>query len=223
MLVGTIALCMLASPPADQRERMVRSQIEARGVKDTRILEAMRQVPRHELVPLEERAHAYDDTPLPIGYDQTISQPYIVAKMTELLAPKSTDVVLEIGTGSGYQAAVLAKLVKHVYTIEIVPELASRARNDLKRLGFTNVTVIHGDGYAGLPRQAPFDGIIVTAAPERIPPKLIEQLGLGARLVIPVGPPFDQKLRVVEKTKDGIVDREIFDVRFVRMTGEAER
>jgi protein-L-isoaspartate(D-aspartate) O-methyltransferase len=205
-----------------QRRDMVRDQIEARGVADPRVLAAMRDVPRHRFVPEMRRASAYEDRPLPIGHRQTISQPYVVAAMTELLEPEPTDTVLEIGTGSGYQAAVLARLVRHVYTVEIVPELAESAAALLAKLGYENVTVIAGDGYRGLPDHAPFDGILVTAAPATIPPPLTEQLALDGHLVIPVGRHF-QQLRVVTRRADGLHERNVFPVRFVPMTGEAQR
>ena len=201
------------------RARMVRQQIERRGVEDARVLDAMRAVPRHRFVPEDQRRYAYEDRPLPIGHRQTISQPYIVAVMTELLDPQPAHTVLEIGTGSGYQAAVLAGLVKRVVSIEIVAPLAKRAKKTLADLGYGNVTVIHGDGYRGLPDQAPFDGIIVTAAPEQIPKPLIDQLKVGGRMVIPVGD-VHQDLLVLERTKTGIVKKRVFGVRFVPMTGE---
>jgi protein-L-isoaspartate(D-aspartate) O-methyltransferase len=206
----------------EERERMVRTQLEARGVRDPRVLDAMRTVPRHHFVPDAVRHAAYDDGPLPIGHGQTISQPYIVAVMTELLAPGPDDVVLDVGTGSGYQAAVLAKLVKRVYSIEIVPELAASAREHLEALGYTNVEVITGDGWAGLPALAPFDGILVAAAPPEVPQALLDQLGVGARLVIPVGE-WDQDLRVYERTAQGIEQRTIFDVRFVPLVHPKDR
>jgi protein-L-isoaspartate(D-aspartate) O-methyltransferase len=204
-----------------EREHMVDTQIAARGVKDRRVLEAMRTVPRHEFVRETERALAYDDYPLPIGYDQTISQPYVVALMTELLAPKAQDRVLEIGTGSGYQAAVLSRLVREVYTIEIVEPLAEEAEHTLHRLGYRNVHVRAGDGYRGWPEAAPFEGIVVTAAPPRIPEPLKEQLALGGHLVVPVGNE-DQELRVLTRTELGFEERVVLPVRFVPMTGEAQ-
>jgi protein-L-isoaspartate(D-aspartate) O-methyltransferase len=214
LLLGGVLGCNGSTELAKERERMVRQQIEARGVHDPRVLEAMRAVPRHRFVP-EDLCHAaYDDGPLPIGHGQTISQPYIVAVMTELLAPGPDDVVLDVGTGSGYQAAVLARLAKRVYSIEIVPELASSAREKLEALGYTNVEVITGDGWAGLPALAPFDGILVAAAPPEVPQALLDQLDVGARLVIPVGR-WDQDLRVYERTAQGIEQRTIFGVRFV--------
>jgi protein-L-isoaspartate(D-aspartate) O-methyltransferase len=199
---------------AAERERMVRTQIEGRGVRDERVLAAMRTVPRHRFVPDDLRHAAYDDGPLPIGHGQTISQPYIVAVMTELLAPGPDDTVLDVGTGSGYQAAVLARLAKRVLSIEIVPELAGSARERLAALGYTNVEVITGDGWKGLPALAPFDGILVAAAPPEVPQALLDQLDMGARLVIPVGQ-WEQDLRVYERTPHGIDQRTIFGVRFV--------
>ncbi len=207
---------------AAERAEMVKSQIATRDIRDQRVLEAMREVPRHRFVPLDYRDRAYLDRPLPIGLGQTISQPYIVAAMTELLRPESTDRVLEIGTGSGYQAAVVSRLVAKVYSIEIVPELAERAAKTLAELGYANVEVSSGDGYRGIPSEAPFDGILVTAAPDEIPQPLIEQLAVGGRMVIPVGD-FYQQLTVVEKTDQGISKRSVFPVRFVPMTGEATR
>jgi protein-L-isoaspartate(D-aspartate) O-methyltransferase len=207
---------------ATERAEMVRSQIATRDIRDPRVLEAMREVPRHRFVPLDYRDRAYHDRPLPIGLGQTISQPYIVAAMTEFLRPEATDRVLEIGTGSGYQAAVVSRLVAKVYSIEIVPELAERAAKTLAELGYANVEVSSGDGYRGIPSEAPFDGILVTAAPDEIPEPLIEQLAVGGRMVIPVGD-FYQQLTVVEKTERGITKRAVFPVRFVPMTGEATR
>jgi len=207
---------------AAERDEMVSSQIATREVRDPRVLDAMRSVPRHRFVPFDERDRAYRDRPLPIGFGQTISQPYIVAVMTELLHPESTDRVLEIGTGSGYQAAVVSRLVAKVYTIEIVPELAERAARTLAELGYANVEVSSGDGYRGIPSEAPFDGILVTAAPDEIPQPLIDQLAVGARMVIPVGSSY-QQLTVVERTDRGIRKHAVFPVRFVPMTGEATR
>jgi protein-L-isoaspartate(D-aspartate) O-methyltransferase len=205
-----------------EREQMVRTQIEARGVRDPRVLEALRAVPRHRFVPPDLAGEAYEDGPLSIGHGQTISQPYIVAVMTELLAPGPDDVVLDVGTGSGYQAAVLARLAKRVYSIEIVPELAASARERLAALGYTNVEVITGDGWAGLPAHAPFDGILVAAAPPEVPPALLAQLAVGARLVIPVGT-WEQDLRVYERSAEGIQQRTVFGVRFVPLVrGEGE-
>ncbi len=210
-------------PDVERRARMVETQIVARGVRDARVLAAMRDVPRHLFVDPGQRAHAYDDRPLPIAGNQTISQPYIVALMTELLDLQAGERVLEIGTGSGYQSAVLSRLAKDVYSIEIVPELAREADVRLKKLGFGNVTVREGDGYRGWPEHAPFDGIIVTAAPPRIPEPLLDQLAPGGRMVIPVGD-FFQELKVFRKDKNGkVTENDILPVRFVPMTGEIEK
>jgi protein-L-isoaspartate(D-aspartate) O-methyltransferase len=192
-----------------------------RGTLNPRVLEAMRTVPRHEMVPERERGNAYENRPLPIGYGQTISQPYIVAIMTDLLYPQKDDVVLEVGTGSGYQAAVLAQCVKEVYTMEIVKELGDSARERLKRLGYTDVEVRVGDGYHGWREHGPYDGIVVTAASSHIPPPLIAQLKPGGKMVIPVGGPFMvQQLMLVEKTGDGkIKTRQLLPVAFVPLTG----
>ena len=199
------------------RRRMVADQIEARGVTDSRVLEAMSRVPRHEYVPVRSRAFAYSDTPLRIEFEQTISQPYIVALMTELVQPEPDDRILEIGTGSGYQAAVAAELVSQVYSIEIIPQLARSAADRLERLGVSNVVVRAGDGYLGWPEQSPFDAILVTAGAEHIPQPLVEQLKPGARMIIPVGDSSSvQILKVVEKLPGGEVEiRDIAPVRFV--------
>jgi protein-L-isoaspartate(D-aspartate) O-methyltransferase len=208
---------------AERRARMVETQIVARGVRNPRVLDAVRSVPRHLFVDPPQREQAYEDHPLPIAGNQTISQPYIVALMTELLELQPGDRVLEIGTGSGYQSAVLGKLAKEVYSIEIVPELARSASQKLAELGYANVTVKEGDGYRGWPEHAPFDAIIVTAAPERIPQPLIEQLAPGGRMVIPVGG-FFQELKVFRKGPDGkVTEKDILPVRFVPMTGEIEK
>ncbi len=211
------------------REEMVRTQIAqlqdsaVDPVRDPRVLEAMRQTPRHRFVPPEMIPYAYEDSPLPIGYGQTISQPYVVAKMTELAEPKPTDRALEVGTGSGYQAAVLASLVAEVYTIEIVEPLAVAARERLRALSYKNVAVRIGDGYQGWPEKAPFDVILVTAGAERIPPPLIEQLKPGGRMVIPVGnTPGTQVLTLVRRgSKDpkDITIRQVLPVRFVPLVG----
>jgi len=203
------------------RERMVRQQLAAPGrdIANARVLAVMGKVPRHEFVPERLRAQAYGDHPLPIGYDQTISQPFIVAFMTEKLEPKPADRVLEIGTGSGYQAAVLAGLVSNVFTIEIVEPLARRAEADLKRLGYTNVMVRAGDGYKGWPDAAPFDAIIVTCAPERVPQPLVDQLKEGGRMIIPVGPAGNQELYLLQKKEGRVEKRAVLPVRFVPMTG----
>jgi protein-L-isoaspartate(D-aspartate) O-methyltransferase len=202
------------------RKRMVEEQLAApgRGIKNPRVLDAMATVPRHEFVPEAERKFAYLDEPLPIGYGQTISQPCIVAYMTEQLDPKATDRVLEIGTGSGYQAAILSRLVAEVYTIEIIEPLAKRADADLKRLGYTNVEVLAGDGYKGWPERAPFDAIIVTCAPDHIPRPLVDQLREGGRMIIPVGPPEFQQLYLLRKTGTKIEQQAVLPVRFVPMT-----
>ena len=206
---------------AAARARMVAEQLASpeRGITNRRVLKAMGEVPRHEFVPAELRSLAYSDRPLPIGHDQTISQPYIVAFMTEQLAPKPADRVLEIGTGSGYQAAVLARLVAEVYSIEIVTPLAERATADLARLGFRNVTVKAGDGYQGWKEHAPFDAVIVTCAPDHIPQPLVEQLKEGGRLIIPVGTLAEQRLYLLEKRDGKITERAVLPVRFVPMTG----
>lgn len=205
-----------------KRESMVETQIVARGVKDVRVLAAMRKVPRHLFVPSSEVEHAYIDAPLPIGNGQTISQPYIVALMTELLQLKGDEKVLEIGTGSGYQAAILAELCKEVYTIEIIEDLAKRAATTLITLGYKNIKVKIGDGYQGWKEYAPFDGVIVTAAPDEVPPPLIEQLKEGGRLVIPLGEYF-QELYLITKENGKIKKKSIIPVRFVPMTGEAKK
>jgi len=199
------------------REQMVRLQIERRGVRNPAVLKVMRQVERHLFVPESLRRSAYEDHPLPIGHGQTISQPYIVAAMTEMLDPKPEDRALEIGTGSGYQAAVLARLVKHVYTIEVVEPLGKQAQARLAELGCRNVTVRIGDGYEGWPEQAPFDKILLTAAPPDVPQKLIDQLKPGGRLVAPVGTGW-QELVVIDKDASGRVRRRTeFPVMFVPM------
>jgi protein-L-isoaspartate(D-aspartate) O-methyltransferase len=206
-------------PYRERRLAMVEQQIRGRDVEDARVLDAMRAVPRHRFVPANLAADAYEDRPLPIGNGQTISQPYIVAYMTELLAVAPHHRVLEIGTGSGYQAAVLAKLAKEVYTIEIVPELAREAARTVADLGYANVTVKEGDGYAGWPEHAPFDRIMVTAAPERIPQPLVDQLAANGRLVVPIGQQHEtQWMTVVEKTAAGIVQRRTIPVAFVPFT-----
>jgi protein-L-isoaspartate(D-aspartate) O-methyltransferase len=205
-----------------QRERMVSQQIEARGVKDSLVLESLRSVPRHLFVPENYRDAAYQDSPLPIGDSQTISQPYIVALMTELLEVGAGQKVLEIGTGSGYQAAVLAAMGVDVRSIEIRPRLCERAADTLADLGYSAVHVRCGDGYGGWPEEAPFDGIIVTAAPELVPDPLLDQLDEGAKMVIPVGD-FYQELKVITRTPEGFDERAVIPVRFVPMTGEIER
>ena len=199
-------------------DRMVEQQLRRQGIADARVLAAMRTVPRHAFVPADQQAAAYDDRPLPIGFGQTISQPYVVAFMTEALALSPSDVVLEIGTGCGYQTAVLAELAGDVYTIELVPELAERARRTLEALGYRNVHVRASDGYRGWPEHAPFPKIIVTAAPEEVPPALVDQLAVGGTMVVPVGPrDGDQELRILKKTDRGVVTERSLPVRFVPM------
>jgi protein-L-isoaspartate(D-aspartate) O-methyltransferase len=208
---------------ARQRERMVKEQLMPRGIHEERVLAAMAKVPREEFVPEYLRAASYADQPLPIGYDQTISQPFIVAFMTEQLRPRPTDRVLEIGTGSGYQAAILAELVAEVYSIEIIEPLAITAEATLQRLGYKNVHVKVGDGYKGWPEHAPFDIVIVTCAPDHVPPALADQLKEGGRMIIPVGGPGDQELYLVEKEHGTLHRRAVSPVRFVPMTGEAQK
>jgi protein-L-isoaspartate(D-aspartate) O-methyltransferase len=208
-------------PQAKAREQMVTQQLVARGIRDARVLGAMRSVPRHEFVPEELRERAYEDRPLVIGYSQTISQPYVVARMTERLELDGTEKVLEIGTGSGYQAAVLAELADRVFSIEIVEALAERARGDLQRLGYRNVTVRAGDGYRGWPEEVPFDAIIVTAAPPQVPQPLVDQLAVGGRMIVPVGRGY-QQLILITRDESGVHREEGIGVRFVPMTGEAE-
>lgn len=199
-----------------RRERMVEEQIVARGVRDARVLAAMRAIPRHRFVPASLWGAAYDDSPLPIGFGQTISQPYIVAYMSEELRIEPQHRVLEIGTGSGYQAAVLARLAREVYSVEIVPELAARARATLAGLGIGNIHVLTGDGYQGWPEHAPFDRVMVTAAPPEMPTALVGQLAIGGRLIAPVGE-GDQWIRVVTKLPDRVVEQTTIPVRFVPM------
>ena len=196
--------------------QMVAEQITARGIRDERVLAAMRKVERHRFVPESLRARAYDDRPLPIGEGQTISQPYIVALMTELLALQGKEKVLEIGTGSGYQTAILAELANEVYSIEVLKSLSERAQALLAGLGLTNIHVRCGDGYEGWNEEAPFDAIIVTAAPRQVPPQFVEQLKTGGRLVIPVGD-FSQKLDLLVKTEQGIQRQSVTGVVFVPM------
>ena len=216
LFVVTCGCQVRAQPGAAGREQMVELQLKARGINHPGVLDAMRRVPRHQFVPdaLDERA--YDDTPLPIGEGQTISQPYVVAYMTEALEPKASDRVLEIGTGSGYQAAILAELVKEIYTIELVPVLADRARAVLSKLGYANIRTRQGDGYRGWPEAAPFDKIIVTAAPVEVPPVLVDQLAVNGIMVVPVGR-GDQMMTILRKTPGGVVRRETIPVRFVPM------
>lgn len=202
-----------------ERDDMVRRQIAGRGIEDNATLSAMRRVPRHLFVPDNQRRRAYSDSPLPIGYGQTISQPYIVAFMTEIIEPKENHRILEIGTGSGYQAAVLAKIVAEVYTIEIVPELAVSAEKVIRDLDYDNVQVKAADGYHGWEEFAPFDAIVVTAASEHIPPPLINQLKEDGKMIIPVGSPYMvQNLMLVQKDGDRVMTESLMPVRFVPFT-----
>jgi len=203
------------------RERMVTRQIAARGVDDPAVLEAMRTVPRHAFVPSADLDDAYADGPLPIGHGQTISQPYIVAFMAQAAGIEPKDRVLEIGTGSGYGAAILSRIASQVYTMEIVPELTERARGVLETLGYDNVHPRTGNGWLGWPEHAPYDAIVVTAAPDEVPRALVEQLAVGGRLVVPVGE-FTQSLRVLVKTEDGLEEKASMPVRFVPMVGEPD-
>jgi protein-L-isoaspartate(D-aspartate) O-methyltransferase len=205
---------------AEARQRMVAEQIVARGVKDSLVLSALRSVPRHEFVPEELRDAAYRDAPLPIGDEQTISQPYIVALMTEALSLEGGEKVLEVGTGSGYQAAVLDEIAGRVLTMEILPGVAEKARASLDRLGYQDVALRVGDGYRGWPEEAPFDAIVVTAAPDHVPRPLLDQLKLGGRLVLPVGR-NRQQLQVWTRTDHGFETKTLIPVSFVPMTGEA--
>jgi len=200
---------------------MVTEQIEARGIHDPATLAAIRAVPRHEFVPEVMRDEAYRDHPLPIGHGQTISQPYIVAFMTEAIHPEPGEKILEVGSGSGYQAAVLAQMGAEVYTIEIVEELAGIARHNLERLGYHNVHIRQGDGYRGWPEHAPFDAIVVTCAPDKVPPDLVAQLREGGRMIIPVGS-MEQQLVFLRKHGGKVEQQTVLPVRFVPMTGEAE-
>ena len=232
--LGSVTLCLLlallsckpaaalARDFAAEREAMVKQQIILRGVSDLRVLAAMRKVAREQFVPEPMRDLSYTDQPLPIGHEQTISQPFIVAFMTDKLQVKPGDRVLEIGTGSGYQAAILAEMGAKVYTIEIVDPLGKRAAATLERLGYKNIQVKIGDGYKGWPEHAPFDAVIVTCAPEHVPQPLVEQTKDGGRIVIPVGSPNDQQLYVLQKKQGRLERRMILPVRFVPMTGAAE-
>jgi protein-L-isoaspartate(D-aspartate) O-methyltransferase len=213
----------LASDFAAQRQQMVQQQLMTRGINDARVLAAMAKVPREEFVAPDSRAASYEDGPLPIGYGQTISQPYIVAFMTEQLHPKPSDRVLEIGTGSGYQAAILAELVFEVYSIEIVEPLAKNAEATLQRLGYKNVHVKFGDGYKGWPEKGPFDAIMVTCAPDKVPQPLVDQLKDEGRMVIPVGDYFAQQLYLLEKKNGQLKQSATLPVRFVPMTTEPRK
>ncbi len=231
-LLTVIGLCLLITFPAraqdkkteyrDAREKMVRQQLKARGIEEPDVLSAMRQVPRHAFVPDSLKDRAYTDNPLPIGQGQTISQPYIVALMTASLEPDGSDRVLEVGTGSGYQAAVLAEIVQEVYSIEIKEKLQETATKTLSALGYTDVHTRHGDGYFGWPEAAPFDAIMITAAVDHIPPPLLEQLKDGGKLILPLGNPFSyQNLVLVTKQDEDYTVRQITGVLFVPMTGHA--
>ena len=216
---GGVGLQRGPSDLESERRRMVSQQLEARDIRAARVLDAMRTVPRHLFVPEPQRAEAYIDSPLPIGFEQTISQPYIVAFMTEALDVQPSHVVLEIGTGSGYQAAVLGMLANRVYTIEIVAPLAERARSTLANLGYRNVEVRTGNGYLGWPEHAPYDRIMVTAAPDEVPPALVQQLKVGGLMAIPVGR-GTQQLLIMRRTVKGMETLTTLPVRFVPMTGK---
>ncbi len=235
LLLCSVLLSSCSSPPvsgnpmtqedfAQQREKMVETQLKSRDIQSERVLEDMKKVPRHLFMPESVRQYAYIDSPVPIGEGQTISQPYIVGLMTQTVDPKPGDRALEVGTGSGYQAAVLGELVQEVYTIEIIPDLAERAEKALAESGYDNVEVRQGDGYQGWPEKAPFDIILITAAPEEIPQPLIDQLAEGGRLVVPVGPQGEiQTLTLVTREKGEVKRTYITDVRFVPMTGEVQQ
>lgn len=228
LLLGVLAACQRPNPQDDSaavqsdasdpfaaaRRRMVREQLSARGIHDKAVLAAMSRVPRHRFVPELHQDDAYADHPLPIGFDQTISQPFIVGYMTEAARLSKDAKVLEVGTGSGYQAAILAELVAQVYTIEIIPELAAGARKVLGELGYRNVEVRTGDGYAGWKEHAPFDAIVVTAAPDHVPQALVEQLAVNGKMIIPVGT-GEQEMRVITKTATGVTQESTLGVRFV--------
>ena len=222
LTLSLIMACAAAGNGQDfqaMRERMVDTQIRARDVQDAAVLQAMRRVPRHLFVPDDMRPYAYDDRPLPIGRGQTISQPYIVGYMTQALQLQPSHTVLEIGTGSGYQAAILAELVKQVYSIEIVPDLAESARRALTQAGYRNVEVRSGNGYLGWPERAPFDRIIVTAAPPEIPQALVDQLAVGGIMVVPVGTAY-QEMVIITKTPSGVTQTRTIEVRFVPMVSK---
>jgi protein-L-isoaspartate(D-aspartate) O-methyltransferase len=230
LLVGWLSTAGRGDPPADTedrtaapRKRMVQRHLVERGIKDPRVLEAFRTVPRHLFLPEGTRRQAYDDESIPIGEGQTITPPFDVAFMTESLQPKPTDKIYEVGTGSGYQAAILSRLVKDVYSVEIHEPLSKRATQVLKDVGYTNVHTRAGDGYAGWPEAAPFDAIIVTCAPEKIPKPLIEQLKEGGRMVIPLGDRFNQVVHLIEKRDGKLYDRELRPTLFVPMTGQAQK
>lgn len=232
VLAACCAACQAAGGGAQEfpkvealRGEMIQTQLRSRGIRSPRVLEAMGRVPRHRFVPDPFQVDAYGDHPLPIGHGQTISQPFIVAYMTELIEPQPSDRVLEVGAGSGYQAAVLAELAGEVYSVEIVPELAERATRTLTELGYTNVHIRQGDGYVGWPEAAPFQKIILTAAPPDVPQALIDQLADGGVLIAPVGPADGiQVMTIVRKTGEGVVTEQTIGVRFVPMVpGDTER
>jgi len=224
IITGMNCVTSQESEYARDRDRMVLEQLVDRGIKDRRVIKAMQKVERHRFVPEEYRSVAYGDHPLPIGYEQTISQPYVVAFMTEVLQLKPTDRVLEIGTGSGYQAAILAEICDSVFTIEIVPELAHRAKNLLEQLGYKNIQVKHGDGYQGWPEKAPFDAIIVTCSPTKIPQPLKSQLKEGGRMIIPVGyPEIGQELYLIRKENERLIEKAVLPVRFVPMVNSEKK
>lgn len=212
-----------SDPTEAPRKRMVERHLAGRGIKNPRVLEAFRTVPRHLFLPPETRRHAYDDESIPIGEGQTITPPFDVAFMTEALDPKPTDKVYEVGTGSGYQAAILSRLVKDVYSVEIKEKLGVRAAEVLKKVGYTNVHTKIGDGYAGWPSEAPFDAIILTCAPEKVPPPLVEQLKEGGRMVIPLGGRFDQSVYYMTKKNGKLVGRQLRPTLFVPMTGRMQQ
>ncbi len=222
VVAGLALLGRSADDRRAEREEMVERHIAARGITDARLLEAMRSVPRHRFVPAQWQASAYADGPLPIGIGQTISQSYVVARMTELLRLQPTDRIFELGTGSGYQAAVASRLCAHVWTVEIQPTLAERARRTLHDLGYDNVTVRAGDGFRGWPEEAPFDAMLITAAVLELPEDLLKQLKPGGRAILPLGEPLAvQDLVLIEKQADGgVVTRKVFPVRFVPATGK---
>ena len=212
-----------ADPTAAARARMVKLHLEERGIKDPRVLEAFRTVPRHRYLPPETRRLAYEDESIPIGKGQTITPPFDVAFMTEALQPRPTDKIYEVGTGSGYQASILSRLVKDVYSVEIHKELGERAAQVIKDVGYTNIHTRVGDGYAGWPEAAPFDAIIVTCAPQAIPPPLVEQLKEGGRMVIPIGARYDQSVYLLEKHDGKLAGKKLRPTLFVPMTGRALR
>ena len=210
-------------PTAAARAKMVQQHLVERGIKDPRVLQAFRDVPRHRFLPLDKRGNAYDDESIPIGEGQTSTPPFDMAFMTQALDPKPTDKIYEVGTGSGYQSAILSQLVKDVYSVEIHKPLSDRATQVLKELGYTNIHTRVGDGYEGWPEAAPFDAIIVTCAPTKVPPPLIEQLKEGGRMVIPIGHRFDQVVHLMIKKDGKLIDKQLRPTLFVPMTGKAQR